>query len=64
MTKENENDEQLPGGVSNQNAEEQPTDGNAAGEKGGSPGTGGSDDKSGGESSEGTQSTGHPSGAG
>ena len=61
----NPDDEQLPGNVSDQNAEEQPPEHEGQTETrrrgaGGGDGDGGS----GGESSEGTQSTGSPGSAG
>lgn len=58
-------DERLPGAVSNQNSEEQPSEAGDQQEGRQKPrGSGGSDDKTGGEASEGTQSTGHPGNAG
>jgi hypothetical protein len=64
----NPSDQPLPGSVSNQNAEEaepghdDQTESRRAPQEGG--GSGGSDDDSGGESGEGSQSTGHPDSAG
>jgi hypothetical protein len=59
----NPDDEQLPGNVSDQNAEEQLPEHEGQAEKR-RPGADGGDDRSGGESSEGSQSTGSPSSAG
>jgi hypothetical protein len=61
----NPDDEHLPGNVSDQNAEEQPTEHEGHTEKRRRPGGGGDgDSESGGESSEGSQSTGSPGAAG
>jgi hypothetical protein len=59
----NPDDEQLPGNVSNQNAEEQLPEHEGQTETR-RPGAKGGDDRSGGESGEGSQSTGSPSSAG
>jgi hypothetical protein len=56
-------DEQLPGSVSNQNAEEQHPGQGGGGEHRDKSGRGG-EDPSGGESKEGSQSTGNPANAG
>jgi hypothetical protein len=61
---QNPDDEQLPGNVSDQNAEEQPPEHEGHTPRRRKPGGNGSDGESGGESSEGSQSTGSPGGAG
>ena len=63
MDDKDRSDQPLPGGVSNQNAEEaEPGHGGA--EEARKPGARGRDQGSGGESGEGSQSTGHPDSAG
>jgi hypothetical protein len=62
---QNPDDEQLPGNVSDQNAEEQPPEHEGQTEtRRRGDGAAGGDGGSGGESSEGSQSTGSPSSAG
>lgn len=63
---QNPDDEKLPGAVSNQNSEEQPTEAGDQTEGRRHPREGESDDRgnSPGAAGEGSQSTGHPSNAG
>lgn len=63
MDDKDRSDEPLPGSVSNQNGEEAEP-GHGGGDEVHRPGAGGGETPSGGEASEGSQSTGHPSNAG